>query len=319
MRYPFRKFLFIISLLCLCTMNMGLQAQSKWRTNTNFNFGCNLFLTWSKAQKFPGIRAFAGLSFIGTYDEHFMLHYGPSVSIYSKTLGANLNPLVGDIQVDFTNTLSLGFGWGDSLRFFKNLRTIHNGDFYNLVTYQQNAFLLSTNYIVNNHKRNQVVGTITLSFEDFTLDYYNDGPPFNIIPMGDNFDRYWTGGGTIYVHNKNGFNAVELSFDQFTGYSPLLYELANILGINVPLYDHDPKKKQTPYDYNTSMYQLKIGLDKNVSVDLGIVGAMVTKKGKYFGIQDIIHINGHHSLHPNYDDLKYFVGGSYFNHQYIKF
>ena len=98
--------------------------------------------------------------------------------------------------------------------------------------------ILASNFILNNHKRNQIVGSVSFSAPDFTINYYNDGAqPFDFLPLADNFDRWWTGGFGIYIHNHKNYNIAELSFDQFTGYSPLLYELSNLIGINLPDYN----------------------------------------------------------------------------------
>lgn len=319
------KFLFTVLLLTvflsLCfTFSFG---QSKWTTEINANFGCNVFLHYSKRQQFPGIRVFSALSIVGTYDKHVMLHYGPSISIYTKTIGANLNPLVGDIQVDFTNTVSVGGAWGNDMAYLKQMRTLHTGDYYNLVTNKGNAVFLSVNFLLNNHKRNQILGAATATFGDFSINYNNDGVPFGSLALADNFDRYWTGGGTLFIHSAKQYNVVEFGYDQFTGYKPLLYELANIIGINVPLYGNaqlsdSTRKSRLPNNFNTSMYQLKIGLGKYTSVDLGFVGSMIDRKGNFWGIQDWIHLKGRYPFHPNKDKTRFFIGGSYNNLQKLK-
>jgi hypothetical protein len=283
--------------------------------------GCHLNLTYDlfkkkigKGQKFAGFRAFAGLSLQGVRG-NFLINYGPSLSIYTKSIGANLNPLVGDIQIDLTNSFSVGGSWGSDLDYLKFFRTIHTGDYYNVVTQKRNCALLTANFILNNHRRNQVVGAINGSFGNFTLNYYNDGAvPFTFLPVADNFDRFWTGGGALFLHSKKGYNYAELSFDQFTGYTPLLYELSNVLGINIPLYDEpgkDSSRRKIPNTYNTSQYQLKIGLDKNFSIDAGILGNLVDGNGRHYGIQDLIHMGLKLPLHPNNDPNRLFIGASY--------
>ncbi|MEP6676067.1 MAG: hypothetical protein ABJA78_12975, partial [Ferruginibacter sp.] len=184
-------------------------------------------------------------------------------------------------------------------------------------TYKKNLLLLSSNFIVNNHNRNQIVGTVSGSFTNFSFYYANDGAvPFTIIPLADNFDRYWTGSGGIFVHSNKGFNIIEVSFDQFTGYTPLLYELSNIIGINVPLYTNEDSKendrKKLPSTFNTSSYQIKIFTDPNYAIDLGAVGSLIDQdKGLHYGIQDLIHMKLGIPLHPNNDITRYFFGASY--------
>ncbi len=253
-----------------------------------------------------------------------MLHYGPSVSIYTKTIGANLNPLVGDIQIDFTNSFSIGAGWGKNMPYLKQLRTLHNGDYYNLITNQRYAIFLTTNFLLNNHRRNQILGAVSGTFGDVGVTYNNDAVPFNKLGLSDGFDRYWTGGGTMFVHHPKGYNTFEFGYDQYTGYKPLLYELANIIGISVPLYgnselsDSASRRARMPNNFNTSIYQLKIGTGKYTSVDIGFAGAMIDRKGRFWGVQDWIHLNGHYPFHPNKDYTRFFIGGTYTNLQKIK-
>ncbi|HYF32163.1 MAG TPA: hypothetical protein VD993_13665 [Chitinophagaceae bacterium] len=306
-------------LICLCCAVSSI-GQDKWQYSAQFNAGCHLNITYGKAQRFPGLRVFGAFSVTGVNRGHLIVHYGPSVSIYTKTIGANLNPLVGDIQVDLTNTFSIGYGWGDQLSYNKHFRTIHTGDYHNMTLNIQNAGILSTNFILNNHKRNQIVGSVTASFGKFTFNYYNDGAfPFDLIPIADNFDRYWTGGGAMFFHTSQEFNRAELSFDQFTGYTPLLYEVSNLLGINLPLYkDEEEGKKHMPHTFNTSAYQLKVHTDKHYAIDVGTIGKLVTPRGYHYGIQDLIHMALRMSLHPNNDINRYFFGGTYKNGRNVK-
>lgn len=290
-------------------------AQQSWRYRGQVNFGCNVLLAFAQKQTLPGLRVFAGFS-ASAYHGDLLLSYGPSVSVYTKTIGANLNPLVGDWQVDFTNTFSGGIVWGRYNSYEKFMRTIHNGDFYNLAIDRQGAAMVSTNFILNSHKRNQVVGSVNLMFDNFSIFYYNDGTPFNRIGLGDNFDRYWTGGGGIMFHTRQNYNRVEFSFDQFTGYIPLLYEISGLLGINIPLYDEYSGKKT--YNFNTSAYHLRINTDKNFSINAGVIGSLIYK-GVHWGIQDAIHMALKYPLHPNNDKNRFFIGGSYNNQSYVRF
>ena len=315
--HVFSKTRLLLLMVMVCFAGAAF-PQSGWKTDIVANFGCNVFLNYSRAQKFPGVRMFAALSVVAVKNNRFTLHYGPSLSIYSRTMGANLNPLVGDIQIDFTNTFSVGYGGDERMNHYKPMRTLHNGDFYNLVTSQRYAFFLSTNFLLNNHRRHQVLGSATATVDNFSVNYHNAGVPFGGIGLADGFDRYWTGGGTMFIHNSKGYNAVEFGYDQFTGYQPLLYELANIIGINVPLYNpadstFKDKRVHLPNNFNTSMYQLKIGMDQFTSIDVGFVGAMIDRKGRFWGVQDWIHLKGHYPFHPNKDKTRFFMGGSYNN------
>jgi hypothetical protein len=322
--YLFKAVRFSLLLSIIIGNCFRSSAQSHWKYNTQVNAGAHLNLTYGKGQKFPGLKIFSGFSVATTNRDHLILSYGPSLSIYTKTIGANLNPLVSDIQIDFTNSFSVGYAWGGVMSYMKYFRTVHTGDYYNISINNRNAILLTSNFILNNHKRNQIVGSISTSFSSFTFNYYNDGAfPFDLIPVADNFDRYWTGGGGLFIHNKNEFNRLEVSFDQFTGYTPLLYELSHILGINIPLYsdanDKENKRTKLPSTFNTSTYQVKVFTDKNYAVDVGAIGSLTNNEtGYHFGIQDLIHMSLKLPLHPNNDITRFFFGASYNYRQHVK-
>lgn len=315
----------LLLLLLLGQLNQAF-CQDGWVYTGNFNLGCNLILNYSRGSTaFPGLKVFCGFAADGVYKKHFIINYGPSFSIYTKSIGANLNPLASDIQMDLVNSFSFGAGSND-LPYYKLFRTIDNGSYYNVILNKDYAFLLTSNFILNNHKRNQVTGSTTFSFPQFTVNYYNDGGfPFYIIPIADNLDRYWTGGLAVFVHNKSDFktsyNSVEASFDQFTGYSPLLFEACSMLGIYMPNYNLQYDEGTTvpkQANYNTSMYDIKIFPMKGYGIDIGAMGALKDrsyrkKKEYYYGLQDIIHVKGGFSLHPNNDMQHFFIGGIYNN------
>lgn len=293
------------------------QADADWQYKGNFNFGCNLYFYTGQGQKFPGWKAFAGLSASAVNKHHFLLNYGPTVAIYGKSLGANLNPLADDVQVDFANSFTAGAWWGAPF-YTKYFRTIGNSAAYNFSTDVRNAVMISSIFLFNNHKRNQVLGAVTASFGDFSINYYNDGgAPIEWLPVSDHFDRYWTGGLGLFFHNNDQYNSVEFLFDQFTGYKPMLYEMSSLLGIRVPDYNlpDDAKKTRLPANFNTSAYNLRIMPYRNFGLDIGAIGSLRTDKGMPFGLQDIIHTLGHYALHPNNDANRFFIGGTYQNYR----
>lgn len=313
---------FFITVFCM--FGKPVCSQNNWSYNGYFNFGCNIFFTYGKAQTFPGLRLYAAFIANGIYKNNFTVNYGPSVALYTKTLGSNLNPLTGDIQIDFINSFSVGSAWGKELSYTKFFKTLNTASFYNIATRKKYGAYLSTNFILNNHKRNQVVGSVTFSSPDFSVNYYNDGAaPFNFLPLADNFDRWWTGGFGIYIHNHKNYNIAEFSFDQFTGYSPLLYELSNLIGINLPNYNIDDSMSlkngsHVAPAFNTSAYNLKIFLAQGYAIDAGVLGSLRTKKGRVFGLQEIIHTMFHYPLHPNNDINRFYVGGTYNNMNDVK-
>jgi hypothetical protein len=327
-----------------------LSAQDSRRLSVELRFGLNMNLTnfnpfGGKNQKFAGIRVFGSAIILGDISPNLKTNYGATIAIYNKSLGNNMNPLVSDIQVDFINTLSLGVGWGGMqgspfrsdfwegqprVGYTKYLRTMNQAPFFNLKHDFHSAVFLSSNFIVNNHRRNQTCGSISMTFGDFSLNYYNDGSfPFSTLSLSDGFDRYWTGGLLLMGHNNQGYNSFELSFDQFTGYRPLVYEFSNLFGMNVPEYDGSKgngngreigsthRDRFSSSSYNSSAYNLKIYLDPNYAVDFGVIGSLM-KNERHYGLQDIIHINGRMSMHPNRDINRFYFGITYnqFGYEY---
>jgi hypothetical protein len=312
----FQRF-FLIGMMLFLFAGAAI-SQSNWKYTGSFNTGLSLNMNYGPSQKFPGLRIYAGFMANGVYKDHFSVNYGPSLSIYTKSLGANLNPLIGDIQIDLVNSINFGWSMGKTLSYTKFFKSINNAAFYNISSNKSTALFLGSNFILNNHKRNQVVGSFIASFPGFTVDYYNDGAfPFDKVPVADNFDRWWTGGFGFYFHNRRQYNNVEFTFDQFTGYSPLLYELSNLIGINLPDYNLDSlsvsqRKKYLSPAFNTSAYNLRVFPINGYAVDIGIVGSLRSEKtGRVFGLQDIIHTLGHYPLHPNNDGNRFYFGGTY--------
>ncbi len=306
---------FIVFLTC---SSQSAFSQAKWQYTGYFNTGLSLNMNYGPSQKFPGLRVFAAFVANGVYKDHFSVNYGPSISVYTKSIGANLNPLIGDIQIDFTNSINIGYSMGKDLSYTKFFKSINTAGFYNISSRKSSAIFLGSNWILNNHKRNQVVGSVNLSFPGVTVNYYNDGAfPFDFIPFGDNFDRWWTGGFGLYFHNRRNFNSAEFSFDQFTGYAPLLYELSNLIGINLPDYNMDSlsveqRKKSLAPAFNVSAYNLRIFPTQGYGVDAGIIGSLRSKKtGKVYGLQDIIHTKFGYPLHANNDINRFYFGGTY--------
>ncbi len=300
-------------------------AQDRYSFGLQFGANVNLYNSRpfrQKTNKFPGYKVFT--SFVirsSSRDGLFLFNYGATLAIYNKSLGNNFNPSYSDIQIDFTNTLAIGLGSKGESWDVRYLRTIGNSPAFNLYHKKDYAFFISTNFILNNHLRNQAVGAFNLTLKDFSVNYYNDGGPLvrDLIPflkfrrrkwgipgigIADGFDRWWTGGGYITIHGYDHTIAkrIDISYDQFTGYSDLIYELSNILGINVPHYREQDTADitTTPAAFNASTYNLKVFYHENSAIDVGILGSLTTKRGRYWGFQDLIHISRKSALHPNF-------------------
>jgi len=83
---------------------------------------------------------------------------------------------------------------------------------------------------------------------------------FNILrlPINSIAGGRWFFG--VYIHNHKNYNIAELGCDQFYRFSPLWYEVSNLIGINMPVYNLDSLnagKATNNEDYNTSAYDFK--------------------------------------------------------------
>lgn len=294
-------------------------AQSEWKGRTVASVGATIHLFRGKGQHFPGVKVFASGNIQGVCNAA-IISYSLSVVMYTKTIGASLNPMVNDIQIDIINSINGGVVGGKDINYLKLFRTVGNGDFYNSYFTKEYGLMIGTNVIINNHRRNQVVGNVSAGLGPVTINYYNDGaPPISTLSIGDQFDRWWTGGLGIFFHTKEGYNRAEFSFDQFTGYMPQLYELSNMLGIDVPRYGHSTSTdKYGPPAFNTSTYKLRVFPNEGFGIDVGISGSLRTRNGKAYGLQEILHIWQGYALHPNKDIDRLYIGGTYIYTDYEK-
>jgi hypothetical protein len=251
-----------------------------------------------------------------------LFNYSFNVAIYNKSLGNSLNILYQDNQIDFTSSFSLGILQHPNLPYQKQFQTINNVPFYNIRHNARSAAIISTNFILNNHRRHQTVGAISFTVEQFSFNYYNDGGPligkgfgwtrpwyYNVLlspilvtadlisGLGDGFDRWWTGGGGVYYHTDQGYNLWEFNFDQFTGYHKLAFELGSVFGTDVQDYDLFAGSQSTDSttlkynlqtnnrvsnSYNSSSYAFKYFFDRDFAANLGIIGSLRDYKNERF-------------------------------------
>ncbi len=276
-----------------------------------------------------------------------LLNYGISLTLYNRSIGNSLNILFQDNQIDLTTSITMGLLQHPNLPYMKQLQTINNSPFYNLRHNARSGMFISTNFILNNNRRHQTVGSITFTTEQISFNYYNDGGPligkgpkfkkknilsYLLLPLhlvsglGDGFDRWWTGGGAVYYHTKEEFNRLEVTFDQFTGYHQLAFELSTIFGSDVQDYDlfqdmHQDTvrnklnmrhSKANPLNYNSSAYGVKYYFDRDLAANFGIIGSLRDQKNeRFYAIQDIIHVIKRDPIHPNTDINRIFYGVTY--------
>src|ERR1022692_570124 len=113
-----RRFIVIVAIL-LCPAYVF--PQTDWAISGNFNFGLSYSFYKGKATHFSGLKIYIGFAANGIYQKHLVVNYGPSLSFYTRSIGANLNPLVQDIQIDFTNSAGAGVCFGADLPYYKQI------------------------------------------------------------------------------------------------------------------------------------------------------------------------------------------------------
>ncbi len=159
------------------------------------------------------------------------------------------------------------------------------------------------------HKRNQQIGYGIVGLWMGQVYYYNDGAPFGGIGLGDRYDRWWTGGGQIgfYYLNDNFFiSEIALRYDKFTGYQPLLYELASTLQI-----DNLPYRQMEKQYFNYGRYQFRVGLQNMTHFIFSVNNPI------QWDMQDIIHYNGGMPYHVK-PIKRFFSYGIDYQYKYIK-
>lgn len=334
-------------IFCLLAIILSINIGYSQLRNQEFSlyFGTNISLNYKMGQNafrenFPGIKAFIGFNSSNelklSSSIKGSLNFGTSLTLYNKSLGNSLNLGFQDNQIDWTSNIALGLLWGDSSP-VKFIQTINNTPFYNLQHRSKNAFHIGSNFIMNNYKRHQTNGMFSLTVDRLSMTYYNDGGPFfSQLGLGDGFDRYWTGGLMIYFHDNRqldtntvaSFNRIEVTFDQFTGYKPQMYEITSIFGADIQDYDLFQRfngqdstlnytvlpKSKIGYDFNASRYQVNYNFDESIGGSIGIIGSLRDlKREKYYALQDIIHVLTHVAIHPNKDTNRLSLGFNYKN------
>lgn len=333
--YRFRPWLWGLLIVFLSPAPARSQVVQSWyqvtlgaTVNLHHNLGKRAF-----RNNFPGIKAFAGFSaanklYLRHERMHGLFNFGINIAIYNKSLGNSLNVLYQDNQIDLTSSFSMGMLYNAGQPYLRQLQSINNVPFYNLRHDGEYAAIFSSNFILNNHRRHQTVGAVSLTAGQFSMNYYNDGGPVIGWGLGDKFDRWWTGGLGFYIHLPEGYNRAELHFDQFTGYDRLVFELGSILGTDVQDYDlfrsfsrldtgattfNLVQPRNYAYNFNSSAYTFRYFFSPQIGFNAGIIGSLRDmEKELFFALQDLIHLARRDPLHPNKDVNRLFYGISFY-------
>lgn len=188
-----------------------------------------------------------------------------------------------------------------------------NFSFPSLVNPFDNSLSLGTNLVWTTHKDKvfQRVGFLNLHpFRSFQISYYNDGPPFDLLGLGDTKDRFYTGGGILSYHGPKhtAVNLIEFGYHKFSGYSKGSYEVANQLQHAYVSYKDDKQRY-----FNRSMWSLSVA-NPNQYWGVNIREYNNTRHD----IQHLIHWSGYYPFHLVAHPKTISVAGvGYYSHTHI--
>ena len=202
---------------------------------------------------------------IGSID--FLPSYQGSLNIYYNGIGSNY--IDNNFNIDFHHSLAVTGGWRKpghselSARGFYYIKQSYLKS-AEIIPYSSNAsFTIASNFILNNHNRNQYYGSFTLQpIPYMRVQYYNDGGSFiSHLKLGDTWDRWWTGGGFVEFGNdfngtaKQAFPKIRLSYNRFTWENEKLFKFFSLLGL--PLIPLSEEKKDKVF-FNSGQYSLRV-------------------------------------------------------------
>lgn len=208
-------------------------------------------------------------------------------SLYKNYLGSSLLPNYANL-FSFNTALSVGTYF--SLihdKEVQNIIPIFSSGFANSTTspYQINLGA-ATSYVFQlgllkreKYFRNQRIGNIFINCYDVYFNYYNDGGPL-LRRFGDDYDRYWSGGGVLGIRRTiNGeLQSVEFSYDKYTGFFQNSFEVSSLIFIDNVNY-----KNIQEVSYNCGKYSLRY-FNFNQNQGIGI-----NRWNSKFDFQDWLH------------------------------
>jgi len=270
-------------------------------------FGISIDLGWKKNGSIRGFVSVSALQNLTTGSYKVLLGGQSELDIFRGGLGSSLlNENKSVINIEWRNSVMLltGIDKNNPVYGKPGFVTVENetGALIDPLDY---SFSLGTTFVNGiNHKRNQQIGTVSISILQWLVQYYNDGPPFNILPFGDGYDRYWTGGGLIgfYFNNNNGFiTDFVIRYDNYTGYQRNLYEVAGILKMDNLAYKNEEQQM-----FNQARFIYKVGVRNSFQLTYSVFEPKRTDI-QYF----IHHYLSHSPFHPRPLKRRHTFGANY--------
>jgi hypothetical protein len=215
-------------------------------------------------------------------------------------------------NLDFVISPSITLGLGQ-LHQLTHIRPFNYMSVLNITHNYAGSLTMITNFVLNNHHRNQRVGAINFNIGSVSGGYYNDVMrmifEYEGMGMADDHDRYWTGGGFLNIR----VNQIEFfyDFDRFTGFGGKLFEISKLLGLNQVYYRYNKdliEDKSKDPNYVLSENELFYNRGK-ISFGLRFYGTELNQisflsytmiGNPKWDIQNIIHKSRLNPFHPSY-------------------
>ena len=272
-------------------LNFRDDALNERKTIIGYTFGLSVDIGMKRN---GALKAYANIGILrrlnkGTFSS--LVGAQSHIEFYRGGLGTSLlNSEKFKINIEMRNSIVALFGWESGNNpsgkpLFVNVGSDASA-LYDPLDY---SFSLGTMFINGiNHSRHQRIGTLSLSANQFAFHYYNDGPPFDLLMLGDTYDRYWTGGGQLgayFNNNSSVLTSFLMRYDNYTGYQLNLYEVGSMLNI-----DQLPYLSKEQQMFNQARFQYKFGLNNSIYFNVAVFEPIVTD------IQNYIHY--HISVSP---------------------
>lgn len=153
------------------------------------------------------------------------------IHMYYNGLGDNILDEEKKLHFDFIASILISAGIPSNHEILRNniqISPLHS--FLANAVYDEflHSASLGSSVILNFEQRNQILGFANLNIaRTLVFGYYNDGPPFGNVGLGDRYDRWWTGGGFGEIYLDQGIkpdvpaylldSKISYTFDRFTG------------------------------------------------------------------------------------------------------
>ena len=293
-------------IICLIVCGLFVMTSS-FSQNVGHTFGLRIGISLAALKKASGasLSLTYGIYRVPRENETFNLLPAYQLSFNSYLNGIGTNYTRNEIQFDLHHTLLLAayskklkIGGLDIRPEFHYIDHAYLKNLSAIPLRSSTSFIVSTNYIINFKKRNQRYGSMIVQVGKFRIQHYNDGGfIFGNLKLGDDNDRWWSGGGFLEYGNDLPVDSIpnltvlprkiQIRFDRFTWNNQEGYEAANKNGLaSIPI----PLNKKEEAQYNFGRYTTTFFWD---DFFIGIEA-----NNKFRDLQDIVHEIGQLAKHP---------------------